>query len=66
MFSNEIKLERGLRLEVTISKCKHIYTCVGIKGNTLRTPKLSSHFGSWMGLKCPKSLDQGLNDKYYL
>jgi hypothetical protein len=39
MLSNEIKLERGLKLEVTASKRKHVYACVGIKGNTLRTPK---------------------------
>jgi len=47
MLSNEIKLKRGLKLEVITSKCKHIYACVGMKGNTPRTPKLSSHFGSW-------------------
>jgi hypothetical protein len=65
MLSNEIKPKRGLRLEVNASKCKHIYACVGIKGNILRTPKLSSHFGSWTRFRCPKSLDQGLNDKSY-
>jgi len=65
MLSNEIKPRRGLRFEMNASKYKHIYACVGIKGNTPKTPKLSSHFGSWTGLRCPKSLHQGLNDKSY-
>jgi hypothetical protein len=65
MLSNEIIPKRELRLEVTASTCKHIYTCVEIKGNTLKTPKLSSHFGSWTRLKCPKNLDHSLNDKSY-
>jgi len=65
MLSNEIKLKTRLKLEVIASKCKHIYACVGMKGNTPRTPKLSSHFGSWMGLRCPKYLDKALNDKSY-